>query len=81
MRILIATSSDYRAFHGQVIFTKNLAEGLARHGHEVRVVAASRRGAHYEAVLNGVVVIALRSIRFKWLNPNAITALFTDNAL
>ena len=81
MRILIATSSDYRAFHGQAIFTKNLAEGLARHGHDVQVVAASRRGAHYEAVLNGVMVIALRSIRFKWLNPNAITALFTNNAL
>jgi 1,2-diacylglycerol 3-alpha-glucosyltransferase len=81
MRILIATSSDYRAFHGQAIFTKNLAEGLVRHGHEVLVVAASRRGEHYEAVFNGVQVHALRSISLKSLNPNAITAIFTGKAM
>ena len=81
MRILIATSSDYRAFHGQAIFTKNLAEGLVRHGHDVQVVAASRRGTHYEAIFNGVKVNALRSISLKWLNPNAITAIFTDHAM
>lgn len=81
MRILIATSSDYRAFHGQAIFTKNLAEGLVRHGHAVRVVAASRRGAEFEDTFNGVQVHGLRSISLKALNPNAITAIFTGKAM
>lgn len=81
MRILIATSSDYRAFHGQAIFTKNLAEGLVRHGHEVLVVAASRHGEEFEDTFSGVRVHGLRSISLKRLNPNAITAIFTDKAM
>ncbi len=34
MRILIASTSQYIAFHGQAIFTINLAEGLAKNGHD-----------------------------------------------
>ncbi len=37
MRILIAATSQYIAFHGQAIFTINLAEGLAKNGHDVLV--------------------------------------------
>jgi len=77
MRILIATSSNYLAFHGQAIFTKNLAEGLVRHGHDVLVVASSERGPYSETEHHGVHVIALGSISLGLINPNAVLAIPT----
>jgi 1,2-diacylglycerol 3-alpha-glucosyltransferase len=75
MRILIASSSNYIAFHGQAIFTKNLAEGLVRHGHEVLVVssAENRRTTTFE--LKGVKVISLKSFSLRLINPNAVLAI------
>jgi Glycosyltransferase len=81
MRILIATSSNYLAFHGQAIFTKNLAEGLIRHGHEVLVVASSERGPYSETEYHGVQIIALKSMSLKLINPNAVLAISTGRAL
>jgi 1,2-diacylglycerol 3-alpha-glucosyltransferase len=81
MRILIATSSNYAAFHGQAIFTKNLAEGLVRRGHDVLVVAGSESGTEYQTINNGVTVSALKSVSLRLLNPNAILAIFTEKAM
>ena len=81
MRILIATSSNYLAFHGQAIFTKNLAEGLIRHGHEVLVVASSERGPYAETEHHGVHIIELKSISLKLINPNAVLAISTGGVL
>ena len=41
MRILISSSS-YAAANGQAVFTVNLAEGLAKRGHEVVVLVRFR---------------------------------------
>ncbi len=71
MRILIAESSQYIAFHGQAIFTINLAEGLARRGHEVLVIANSERGPAYRAWRRGVEVVAVRTISLKAFHPDS----------
>jgi 1,2-diacylglycerol 3-alpha-glucosyltransferase len=71
MRILVAESSQYVAFHGQAIFTINLAEGLARRGHEVLVVANSERGKPYHAWRNGVEVQAVHSLSLNMFHPDS----------
>ena len=81
MRVLITTSSNYLAFHGQAIFTKNLAEGLVRHGHEVLVVASSERGPFAETEHQGVHVIELKSISLQLINPNDVLAISTGREL
>ncbi|MGA9398413.1 MAG: glycosyltransferase [Anaerolineaceae bacterium] len=80
MRILIATSSNYIAFHGQAIFTINLAEGLARNGHEVMVVAGSERGHPYRELINGVKLEAVRAINLKLIHPDSYLSLFPSFA-
>jgi 1,2-diacylglycerol 3-alpha-glucosyltransferase len=76
MRIIIATSSNYLAFHGQAIFTINLAEGLAQNGHNVMVVAGSDRGHSYNEQLNGVRLEALRAISLKLFHPDSYLTIF-----
>jgi glycosyltransferase involved in cell wall biosynthesis len=78
MRILIATSSPYRAFQGQAIFTRNLAEGLVKNGNEVMVIASSENGKRYVADYKGVKINALKSIKLSLINPNAVLAIFTS---
>jgi len=51
MRILIAGESQYVAFHGQAIFTRNLTAGLAQRGHEVTVLVLSERERPYQEVM------------------------------
>ena len=41
----------------------SVAEGLVRHGHEVRVVSAGLRHLPHEAVVNGVAVLRPQSFR------------------
>jgi glycosyltransferase involved in cell wall biosynthesis len=76
MRILIAATSNYIAFHGQAIFTINLAEGLARNGHEVMVAAGSDRGHPYRAQINGVQLEAVRAISLSMFHPDSYVPLF-----
>jgi 1,2-diacylglycerol 3-alpha-glucosyltransferase len=75
MRILIATSSNYIAFHGQAIFTINLAEGLVRNHNEVMVVAGSEKGYPYCEKINGVQLQTIRSINLRLLHPDAYLPL------
>jgi len=81
MRILIAETPQYIAFHGQAIFTVNLAEGLARRGHEVLVVASSESGHANHLQRNGVEVEAVRSLSLKLFHPDAHYPLFSGKAV
>jgi 1,2-diacylglycerol 3-alpha-glucosyltransferase len=66
MRILIASSTYAPAMNGQAVFTTNLAEGLAKRGHEVIVVIDSPQGKAAETRVNGVIVNELPSIYFRY---------------
>lgn len=76
MRILIAASSNYIAFHGQAIFTINLAEGMARNGHSVMVAAGSERGHPYHGDINGVQLEAVRALSLKIIHPDSYVPIF-----
>lgn len=80
MRILIATSANYIAYHGQAIFTMNLAEGLARNGHKVMVAAGSDRGHAYHEQINHVKLEAIRSLSLKLIHPDSYLTLFPSFA-
>ena len=80
MRILITASSNYIAFHGQAIFTINLAEGLARNGHEVTVAAGSDRGHPYCEKINGVQLETFRALSLKVIHPDSYLPFFPSFA-
>jgi 1,2-diacylglycerol 3-alpha-glucosyltransferase len=75
MRILIAGQTYYPAFNGQAIFTINLAEGLARRGHEVMVVVPSNLGAAYQLERNSVCIQAVKSVPLNFLHPDLFYTL------
>ncbi len=54
MRILISSSTYSPSMNGQAIFTVNLAERLARHGHDVTVIYPSHSKKPYRSLQNGV---------------------------
>ncbi len=76
MRILIAGTTYYPAVNGQAIFTINLAEGLAHHGHEVLMITHSMREEPYKIIRNGVKIFGVRSISLTRWNPGAYLSLF-----
>jgi 1,2-diacylglycerol 3-alpha-glucosyltransferase len=71
MRILVATTSQYIAFHGQAIFTINLSEGLVRRGHQVMVLSSSEQGRPYHTEINGVRSEALQSRSLGIIHPDS----------
>ena len=81
MRILIAETSQYIAFQGQAIFTINLAEGLAKNGHAVTVLAGSERGKAYSRDLNGVHIESLRAVDLRAFHPDVCLPLFSAGAV
>jgi 1,2-diacylglycerol 3-alpha-glucosyltransferase len=76
MRILIAGTTYFPAVNGQAIFTLNLAEGLARYGHEVLMITHSMREKPYKIIRNGVKIFGVRSISLTRWNPGAYLSLF-----
>lgn len=76
MRILIAGTTYHPAVNGQAIFTIHLAEGLARHGHEVVMITHSMREKPYKIIRNGVKIFGVRSIALTHWNPSAYLSLF-----
>jgi 1,2-diacylglycerol 3-alpha-glucosyltransferase len=80
MRILIVSSANYIAFHGQATFTINLAEGLARAGHEVMVAAVSERSHPYHEQINGVQLEAFRAFSLTMIHPDSYLTLFPSFA-
>ncbi len=81
MRILIVTTPQYIAFHGQAIFTINLAEGLAKKGHTVTVLAGSDRGGAYRSERNGVQIEAVNSLDLTAFHPDSNLPLFSSRAV
>jgi glycosyltransferase involved in cell wall biosynthesis len=59
---MIASSTYAPAKNGQAVFTTNLAEGLARRGHEVMVIVDSHHKQESHTLCNGVEVVELGSI-------------------
>ena len=81
MRVLIAATSNYIAFHGQAIFTVNLAEALARNGHTVMVAAGSDLGHPYRKQINGVQLEAVRALSLKIFHPDSYLTIFPSFAV
>ncbi len=76
MRILITGSTYAPAFNGQSMFTTNLAEGLARRGHEVWVLLPSNRRKPYSLERNGVHLRMISALEISFLHSEAYTCIF-----
>lgn len=77
MKILIASDLHYPTINGVATFARNLARGLADHGHEVLVIAPSQSGKKCKEVDGNHVIIRTASIPFPFyqnykisLNPS-----------
>ncbi len=81
MRILIASTIEYIAFHGQAIFTINLAEGLAKNGHTVMALVGSDRGHAYQSERNGVCIQAVDALDLGHFHPDSSLPLFSARAV
>ena len=74
MKIVIATAVYYPMINGVAVFSHNLAEGLARRGHEVLVLCPSQTGKNYTKLEDGVKVDHLKSIDVK-VYPDQISGV------
>ncbi|MBI1794715.1 MAG: glycosyltransferase [Chloroflexi bacterium] len=75
MRILISGTTYHPALNGQAIFTVNLAEGLAKQGHEVVAVYPSEQGKAYSRTRNGVRLETVSSFSLSFLHPDSFVPL------
>jgi 1,2-diacylglycerol 3-alpha-glucosyltransferase len=76
MRILITGSTYSPAFNGQSMFTTNLAEGMARRGHDVWVLLPSDRGKPYSLEHNGVHIRMISALAIGFVHSDAYTCIF-----
>ncbi len=81
MQILISGITYYPRFDGQAIFMTNLAEGLAKRGHQVTVVFPSGEGQPIRRELNGVHLQGVRSIEMHFLHPDLNVATLSAKAM
>ena len=81
MRIVIAGTVNYPAMNGQAVFTENLTEGLAQHGHEVLSIYPSERGTAYSETRRGVHIETVRSTSMNRIHPDAYFTLFSQKAV
>ena len=75
MRIAIAGQTYLPGNNGQAIFTIHLAEGLARVGHEVHMIAPSNKPRYQYEKINNVHVHRVRSIYMRSVHPEAYLTL------
>ncbi len=64
MKILIASDLHYPTINGVATFSRNLAKGLANHGHEVLVIAPSQNGKKSKEVDGNHVIVRTVSVPF-----------------
>ena len=64
MKILIASDLHYPTINGVATFSRNLARGLAAHGHEVLVIAPSQTGKKCKEVDGNYVIVRTLSVPF-----------------
>jgi len=81
LRILIAGTTYYPALNGQAIFTVNLAEGLAKRGHEVVVAVPSDQIHPYHKERKGVHLEGVESISLKLFHNDAYFSPFPRKAV
>lgn len=81
MRILISGTTYYPGLNGQAIFTVNLAEGLAKRGHNVTVVFPSDEGRAYSRKRNGVQTEGVRSIKLTSIHPDSFLPIPSTRAI
>jgi 1,2-diacylglycerol 3-alpha-glucosyltransferase len=81
MRILIVGTTYSPALNGQAIFTANLAEGLAKRGHDVLMVFPSDKGHAYRTQRRDVRLEAVRSYSLGLLHADAYYSLFSSRAV
>ncbi len=65
MKIVIATAVYYPMINGVAVFSRNLAVGLARRGHEVMVICPSQNKRFHTEMQDGVRVCYLKSSTIK----------------
>lgn len=68
MKVLIACDLYWPTINGIATFSRNLATGLAKRGHEVIVVAPSQTGKKYKEVDKNYVVMRTASVPFLPIN-------------
>ncbi|MDB5163113.1 MAG: hypothetical protein JWO54_380 [Candidatus Saccharibacteria bacterium] len=86
MKILIASDLHYPTINGVASFSRNLARGLAAHGHEVLVIAPSQNGKKSKEVDGNHVIVRTVSVPFPFyqnyrisLNPiREVKKIVTD---
>lgn len=64
MRILLSSDLYFPAYNGISQFTRNLAQGLARRGHTVGIIAASPTGRRFVEFEGDVTVYRTRAVVF-----------------
>lgn len=64
MKILIASDLYWPVINGVSTFTRNLAKGLANHGHEVLVIAPSQTGRKYKEVDGNYTICRVATVIF-----------------
>jgi glycosyltransferase involved in cell wall biosynthesis len=64
MKILIASDLHYPTINGVATFARNLAHGLAEHGHEVMVIAPSQTGKRSKEVDGNHIIVRTVSVIF-----------------
>ena len=74
MKIVIATAVYYPQTNGVAVFSRNLATGLAKRGHEVVVICPSQTGKSHEKTVDGVKIHYLKSVNTK-VYPDQIHAV------
>ena len=77
MKILIASDLHYPTINGVATFSRNLARGLADHGHEVLVIAPSQTGKKTKEIDGNHVIVRTSSVPFPFyqnfrISPNAM---------
>jgi 1,2-diacylglycerol 3-alpha-glucosyltransferase len=73
MRILITGTTYYPGLNGQAIFTVNLAEGLARRGHEVTALFPELQS--FSRLRNGVRMEAVGSFNLGFIHTESFVPL------
>ena len=64
MKILIASDLHWPTVNGVATFSRNLARGLADHGHEVLVIAPSQTGKKYKEVDGNYAIVRTAAVPF-----------------
>jgi 1,2-diacylglycerol 3-alpha-glucosyltransferase len=79
MRILIAGSTYYPALNGQAIFTVNLAEGLAKRGHQVLCAFPAEKAS--SQIRNRVQLEHIKSLSLGAIHEDTFATLFHARAI